>query len=74
MMVSSDGVDLHTLTFVEGTAVEIDEDDVVVRIEGSAVMSECLYCDFPDVPGGDWEFPWYYGTWTAERMDPTFCQ
>ena len=74
MMVASDGVDLHTLTFVEGTAVETDENGVVELIEGSAVMSECLYCDWPDVPGSDWEWPWWDGTWTAVRMDATFCQ
>ena len=59
-------------TFVEGSAVEINEDGVITKFEGTYQMLECIECWPYDEEWEFWDSVWA-DEWTADIMPPEFC-
>ena len=58
-------------TYVEGTPVSVNEENVVDFIEGTYTFLQCPLCGvFPNPE--IWEY-WWSATWTAELTDPSYC-
>ena len=64
--------DYYYATFVEGSAVEVNDDGVISKFAGTFLFLECPECWPMDEPYEYWD---RFGAdeWTADLMPPEFC-